>query len=414
MWGAMARPVERLMVRRRKRRGRVYLSDTTLRDGEQMAGVRLGPDAKLAIARALAEAGIDSIDAGFPAASAEERDAIRRIVAGVRGPVITALCRTARADIDHAADALAGGATYKTGVTLFVGVSPPHRRLKLARTRAEVVRMTVEAVRYARRTFRIVAVGAEDASRAEPEFLHEVYREAIAAGASTVGFADTVGILTPEKAADRVKAIQDGVPELAEALLAVHFHDDLGLGTANALACVTAGANIVQGTINGLGERAGNTPLEEVALALALHRDQYRARARLDLRRLRDLGAMVSRLTGVPVPPNKPVGGANLFVTEAGIHQDGLLKDPSTYLPYPPEVVGAGAVQLALGKHSGRHAVLHRLEGRGWAPDEGQVLRFLDHLKGRPRRAVYVTEAEIDELVVEVFGDPSVMARLGP
>ncbi len=414
MWWAMARPVERLMVRRRKRRGRVYLSDTTLRDGEQMAGVRLGPDAKLAIARALADAGIDSIDAGFPAASAEERDAIRRIVAGVRGPVITALCRTARADIDHAADALAGGATYKTGVTLFVGVSPQHRRLKLARTRAEVVRMTVEAVRYARRTFRIVAVGAEDASRAEPEFLHEVYREAIAAGASTVGFADTLGILTPEKAADRVKAIQDGVPELAEALLAVHFHDDLGLGTANALACVAAGANIVQGTINGLGERAGNTPLEEVALALALHRDQYRARARLDLRRLRDLGALVSRLTGVAVPPNKAVVGANLFVTEAGIHQDGLLKDASTYLPYPPEAVGAGAVRLALGKHSGRHAVLHRLEGRGWAPDEGQVLRVLDHLKGRPRRVVYVTEAEIDELVVEVFGDTSALARVGP
>ncbi|WP_435019919.1 homocitrate synthase/isopropylmalate synthase family protein [Tundrisphaera sp. TA3] len=411
MWTRMLRRVEGLMVRRRKRSGEVYFSDTTLRDGEQMPGVRLDPDGKVIIARALAEAGIDSLDAGFPAASKDDAEAIRRIVAEVRGPVITALCRTLRSDVDLAAECLAGAGPYRKGVTLFAGISPQHLKHKHGKSRAQMLELIVSSVAYAKRHFRIVSFGPEDASRADPAFLHEVYREVIAAGATTVGFPDTVGILTPEKAADCIKAIQDSVPNIGEALLGVHFHNDLGLATANALACVAQGVNIVQGTINGLGERAGNTSLEEVALALHLHRDQYKARCRFDPASLHGLGELVSNFTGVPIPPNKPVVGANVFRTEAGIHQDGLLKDVSTYVPYLPEVVGAGPVHLVLGKQSGRHAVRHCLERGGLRLTDAEVELVLDHLKHRACKPVYATEVDFDELLAEVFGPPSAGPR---
>ena len=236
--GRAFRQLERSIIWRNKRKGLVFLSDTTLRDGEQMAGVRLGPDEKVQIAKALAAAGIHSIDAGSPAASRQEIESIQRIVREVRGPVITAHCRTLASDIDKVAEALDAAHWMKKGITVFVGVSPVHREQKHRKTKPEIVRMAVEAIQYAKRYFRIVTFGPEDAGRTEPDFLCEIYREAIDAGATTIGFADTVGILTPEKAADRIKGIQDNVPNIADAMLAVHFHNDLGCGTANALACI--------------------------------------------------------------------------------------------------------------------------------------------------------------------------------
>ncbi|MBX6313766.1 MAG: pyruvate carboxyltransferase [Isosphaeraceae bacterium] len=404
---SIKRGIKLKVIQHLKRKGIVLLSDTTLRDGEQMPGLRLRPEAKVAIARALAAAGFHSIDAGFPAAAPEEVEAIRRIVAEVRGPILTAHCRTLAADIDRAAEALAEAPIHKRGVSLFLGTSPQHREHKHRRSKAEIIRMAVEAIAYAKQQrFVIIAFGPEDASRTEPDFLHEIYREAIAAGATTIGFADTVGILTPEKAADRIKAIQDSVPELSRALLGVHFHNDLGLGTANALACVAQGANIVQGTINGIGERAGNTALEEVVVALHLHRDQYRVKCGVDPRHLAGLSRLVARLTGLTPPPNKAVVGANVFTTEAGVHQDGLIKDPSTYLPFPPELIGADPVRLVLGKHSGQQAVRHRLRLHGrHLPDE-QVRRVVEHLKLGARRRLYETEEDLDGLLREVFDEP--------
>ena len=213
---------------------------------------------------------------------------------------------------------------------------------------------------YAADKFRIVAFSPEDASRTEVDYLCQCYKEAIDAGATTVGFPDTVGLLTPRKAADFIKAIQDGVPNLDRALLAVHFHNDLGLAVANTLACIEEGANVVQCTVNGIGERAGNASLEEVAMALAMHGDQYHRKFRIDTTKLAPLCQLVAQLTGVMISRMKPIGGANIFATEAGIHQDGLLKNPDTYLPFRPEVVGGGELQLVLGRHCGRKAVAHR------------------------------------------------------
>jgi len=405
MLSPMLRQLERIVIWHHKRQQNVFLSDTTLRDGEQMPGIRLRPDEKVAVAKALAAAGIHSIDAGSPAASDEEIEAVRRIVREVRGPVITAHCRTLPADIDRVAEAFEEARPYKKSVTVFIGVSPIHRERKHRKSKAEILRLSVEAIQYAKKHFRLVTFGPEDAGRAEPEYLHELYREAIDAGVTTIGFADTVGILTPEKAVDRIKQIQDSVPNIGHAMLAVHFHNDLGLATANALACIEAGVDIVQGTINGVGERAGNTPLEEVVMALKLHRDQYGVDCGVDPAKLTELSRLVAQLTGFRPAVNKPVVGDGLFVTESGVHQDGLLKDPASYLPFLPEEVGAEAVRLVLGKHSGRRAVQHLSERIGVSLDEEQVRRVVDHLKATPARKGYATEDDLRALLGEVFPD---------
>ncbi|MHB0958495.1 MAG: LeuA family protein [Pirellulaceae bacterium] len=403
MLSSTLRQLERIVIWHHKRRQHLFLSDTTLRDGEQMPGIRLNPAEKVLIAKALADAGIHSIDAGSPAASAEEIQAVRQIVQEVKGPVITAHCRTLAADIDRVAEAFQEARPYKKSVTLFIGVSPIHRQRKHNKSKSEIVRMSVEAIQYAKQYFRLVTFGPEDAGRAEPDYLHEIYQEAIQAGATTIGFADTVGILTPRKAADRIKQIQDSVPNMGHALLAVHFHNDLGLGTANALACVEAGVDIVQGTINGIGERAGNTPLEEIVMALRLHTDQYGVTCGVDPGKLKALSRLVARLTGFHPAANKPVVGDGLFVTESGVHQDGLLKDPASYLPFLPEEVGAEPIQLVLGKHSGRRAVHHLAERFGVPLDDAQVRVVVEHLKGTPARKAYRTEADFRELVAEAF-----------
>lgn len=395
--------VRHVIIGHHKRRGTVLFSDTTLRDGEQMPGAALEPEEKLRIALALQDAGVHSLDAGFPASSEKDVEAIRLMIGRVTRPVLTALCRTVASDIDAADRALAGNPVHKRGVSLFCGTSPLHREHKLCRSKAEILRIIVDSVGYAAERFRIVAFSPEDASRTEREFLCQCYREAIDAGASTVGFPDTVGLLTPEKARDFIKAIQDGVPSLDRALLAVHFHNDLGLAVANTLACIQEGANVVQCTVNGIGERAGNASLEEVAMALALHADQYQRRFRLDTTQLAPLCRLVAELTGVSIPRMKPVGGANIFATEAGIHQDGLLKNPDTYLPYRPERVGAKGIQLVLGRHSGRRAVAHRLRELGLADDEQTVAAVADAIKRQPKGAV-VDDVLLRELVGRVTG----------
>ena len=238
---------------------------------------------------------------------------------------------------------------------------------------------------YAADRFRIVSFAAEDASRTEIDFLCRCYTEAIAAGATTIGFPDTVGVLTPQKARDIVRRMQDGIPNIDRALLAVHFHNDLGLAVANTLACVEEGANVVQCTVNGIGERAGNASLEEVAVAIALHPDQYQRTSKLDLTKLHSLCRLVADLTGIPLSPMKPVAGANIFATEAGIHQDGLLKNPDTYLPYRPERVGASGVKLVLGRHSGRRAVSHRLSELGIELAGDLLPNLLDEIKALPK-----------------------------
>jgi 2-isopropylmalate synthase len=403
MLSTVMRQVELASIWMHKRKGLLFLSDTTLRDGEQMPGVRLNPSEKVQIAQALAAAGIHSIDAGFPAAAQEEIDSIKQIAASVKGPVVNAHCRTLASDIDAAREALGELSLFKRAVTLFVGISKLHREQKHRKSKAEIVKMTVDAIQYAKRYFQIVTFGPEDASRTEPEFLHEIYKEAIDAGATTCGFADTVGYLTPDKAADKIKSIQDHVPNISHAMLAVHFHNDLGLGTANALACIKQGVNIVQGTINGLGERAGNTPLEEVIMALTVHPDEFPVKCRIKTEQLYELSRLVARLTAVEPAPAKAVIGGNVFRTEAGVHQDGVLKDPSVYLPFLPEQVGAPPVQLVLGKHSGKRAVAHRAAEIGRQLSDDEVNLVLQHLKHHPRKRSYASSEDVRQLLDEVF-----------
>jgi 2-isopropylmalate synthase len=377
--------VKSAIIQQHRRSGAVLFSDTTLRDGEQMPGATLEPDDKLRIALALEEAGVHSLDAGFPASSEQDILAIRKMIGVIKKPVLTALCRTVKGDVDAADQALAGLPPHKRGVSLFIGTSPLHRQYKLQKSEAQILDIITETVGYAASKFEIVAFSPEDASRTELPYLCRCYQAAIAAGATTIGFPDTVGLLTPEKARDFIRGIQAGVPNINRALLAVHFHNDLGLAVANTLACIEEGANVVQCTVNGIGERAGNASLEEVAMALTLHQDQYGRTAKIDTTKLAPLCKLVAELTGIRMAPNKPIGGETIFATEAGIHQDGLLKNIDTYLPFRPDRVGVNGVKLVLGRHSGRKAVAHRLEELGLKCSESQVNDVLEHIKQLPK-----------------------------
>lgn len=393
--------IKREIIRHHRRSGTILFSDTTLRDGEQMPGATLEPQEKLRIAQALEKLGVHSLDAGFPASSPADVEAIRLMVPVIKRPVLTALCRTVRDDIDQADEALAGRAQHKRGVSLFCGTSPLHRQDKLQKSREEIRQIICDAIAYAAERFEIVAFSPEDASRTEPDYLVELYQAAIDAGATTVGFPDTVGVMTPEQTREIIRHIQDRVPNLDKALFAVHFHNDLGLAVANTLAAVQEGVNVVQGTINGIGERAGNTALEQVAIAMSLHPQDYGPLERLDLTQLVPVCRMVSELTGIPLPVNHPVAGANIFATEAGIHQDGLLKNPDTYLPYRPERVGADGIQLVIGRHSGRRAVRHRLEQLGFQVKDSQVADVLEAIKRLPKGSL-VTEETLRRIASEV------------
>ncbi len=381
----------------------LIISDTTLRDGEQMPAASLRPEEKLRLAEALFRAGVVSLEVGFPASSASEAKAARLIAGQVKGPVLLALARCLDSDVDDAAEALAEAAADKRGVSLFVATSPIHRQHKLKKSRPQLLKMITRAVDYARRRFDIVAFAAEDASRTEPDFLAQVYAEAIAAGATAIGFPDTLGLMTPEMVRDEVRRLQDEVSGLDKALLAVHFHNDLGLATANSLAAAAEGVQVVQCTINGIGERAGNAALEEVVLALVLHQDLYKRRVSVDPARLTGLSRLAVELTGVPVGSNKAVVGGNIFATEAGLHQDGLLKHLDTYLPFRPEMVGAEGIQLILGKHSGRAAFEKRLAELDIHLSPDQLEKLVTRVKEADKRAWLDDESLLRDAARELF-----------
>ena len=391
---AVEHVVKRAVVRHHNASRTVLFSDTTLRDGEQMPGATLEPADKLTIARGLAEAGVHSLDAGFPAAGPADVAGIEAMCGEVPGVVLTALCRTVTGDVDLAAAALKKQPRHKKGVSLFCGTSPLHREHKLRKSQGEVLDLIAAAVTYAAERFAVVSFACEDATRTEPDYLIQCYKAAAGCGATTLGVPDTVGVATPEAAYDLIRLVIDEVDPDGNRLVAGHFHNDLGLAVANSLAAVSAGAAVVQCTVGGIGERAGNASLEEVALALALNRDQYGLTHKLDLAKLAPLGQLVSELTGVPVSPMKPVYGANVWATEAGIHQDGFLKHPDTYLPYRPELVGGPPVHLVLGRHSGRAAAAARLRELGLPDDAATASRVLAGLKALPKGAA-VTDAAV-------------------
>ncbi|WP_433946658.1 2-isopropylmalate synthase [Paenibacillus sp. SN-8-1] len=351
---------------------KIYVLDTTLRDGEQSPGVSLSSQEKVEIALQLQRLGIDRIEAGFPITSRGEVTSVQEVAKVITNATVVAFSRSREQDIDAAREALKDA--VDPCLHLFLATSPIHREYKLRMDKNKVLDTLEAAIRYGRKYFNKVEFSAEDASRTELDFLCEVTDRAIRAGATVVNLPDTVGFATPEQFGRIFKTVKERVKGIERIQLSTHCHDDLGLATANTLAAIEGGVDQIEGTINGIGERAGNTAIEEVALALETRGDSYGgARTSMVLSEIYRTSRLVSKLTGMTVPGNKAIVGANAFAHESGIHQDGMLKNRATYEIISPETIGISASKLVLGKHSGRHAFKERLIDLGYTPDEEQL-----------------------------------------
>ncbi len=388
--------------------GYVRIFDTTLRDGEQSPGATMTSPEKLEVARALARLGVDVIEAGFPAASPDDLAAVRSIAERVGSrpvegrqssapPIICGLARTNRTDIDKTWEAVRVAAHPR--IHTFLATSDLHMKHKLRMTRPEVLERVKEMVSHARSYCDDVEYSPEDAGRSAPEFLYEVLAVAIQSGATTLNIPDTVGYTTPDEFGALIRGIRDNVPGAKNVVISVHCHDDLGLATANSLAGILAGARQAEVTINGIGERAGNTSLEEVVMTLATRAAKFGLKTGIDATQLTRLSRMVSTVTGFVVPPNKAVVGSNAFAHESGIHQDGMLKHESTYEIMRPESVGATQTTLVLGKHSGRAALAARLVELGYSFDEAALHRIFTRFKALAERRKSVADADLEALV---------------
>jgi 2-isopropylmalate synthase len=381
----------------------VRIFDTTLRDGEQSPGATLDTEAKVEIAHQLARLGVDIIEAGFPAASPGDLEAVKRVAGEVGtadGPVIAGLCRTNPRDIDAAWDAVSPAAHPR--IHTFIATSDIHLEHKLRMTRKQVLAKTLEMVAYARQRCADVEFSAEDASRTDPDFLYEVFAAAVAAGATTLNVPDTVGYTQPAEFRELIAGMFTHVPGIENCIVSVHCHDDLGFATANTLAGLQAGARQAECTINGIGERAGNASLEEIVMALHTRPTFYNLTTGIDTTHLVRSSHLVSTRTGISVPPNKAVVGGNAFAHEAGIHQDGVIKYAETYEIMTPETVGLAQSHLVLGKHSGRHALRMRLEEIGFElQDEEDLERIFQRFKRYADARKEVTEAELEAIAAD-------------
>jgi 2-isopropylmalate synthase len=340
----------------------IRIFDTTLRDGEQSPGFSMHVQEKLRLAAQIEELGVDVLEAGFPIASPGDEAAVRAVARQTRKTRVAALARAAQADIDAALRALEPAASPR--VHVFLATSDLHLVHKLRLTRTQALERTAAMVRYARERAPEVEFSAEDASRSDPDYLGDVMVTAAEAGAAVLNLPDTVGYSTPEEYGAMFRRIRERLAGRAVELSA-HCHNDLGLAVANSLAAVAAGARQVECTINGIGERAGNASLEEVVVALAVRGDRYGVGTGIQLEKIYQTSRLLSTITSVPVPPNKAVVGANAFAHEAGIHQDGILKNPLTYEIISPQALGVPARKLVIGKHSGRNALRARFEELG-------------------------------------------------
>lgn len=350
---------------------KIYVFDTTLRDGEQSPGVNLNTQEKVEIGLQLERLGIDRIEAGFPAASPGDLEAVAAVAKAVRNASIIGLSRSREQDIDAVREALRDA--EDPCIHVFLATSPIHRQYKLRMDKKQVLETAEAAIRYAKKYFSKVEFSPEDAGRTELDFLCEVTEMAVRAGATVVNIPDTVGYMTPAEFGHIFATLRAQVPGIEKIQLSAHCHNDLGMATANALAAIMNGADQIEGTINGIGERAGNTSLEEVAMALETRQDLYQAKTSLVLNEIYRTSRLVSRLTGMAVPGNKAIVGANAFAHESGIHQDGMLKEKTTYEIISPETIGLKESKLVLGKHSGRHAFREKLVDLGYELSEDEV-----------------------------------------
>ncbi|NMC11818.1 MAG: 2-isopropylmalate synthase [Chloroflexi bacterium] len=391
------------------RQNYLRIFDTTLRDGEQSPGASLTSAEKLEIARALARLGVDVMEAGFPAASPDDLEAVRRIAIEVGNPapgssgiynhtpVICGLARANKRDIDAAWQAVQYAAHPR--IHTFIATSPIHMEYKLHMSPEQVLEKVREMVAYAHSLCEDIEFSPEDAARSEPDFLYQVLGEAIAAGATTLNIPDTVGYSTPEEFGALISGIIANTPGIEKAVVSVHCHNDLGLATANTIAGLKAGARQAEVTINGIGERAGNTSLEEVVMTLHTRRAVFGLETGIDTTQITRVSRMVSNYTGIPVQPNKAVVGANAFAHEAGIHQDGMLKHHNTYEIMRPETVGISQSRLVMGKHSGRHALKVRLQELGYELSDDELIQAFDRFKVLADKKKEVTDADLEALI---------------
>jgi len=356
---------------------RIYIFDTTLRDGEQTPRVTLEPQEKLRIARQLEEMGVDVIEAGFPIASPGDVEAVTIISKEIKNSTVCGLARSVKKDIDVAWSALQYA--RKPRIHVFIATSEIHMKYKLKKTKEEVLEQAVESVRYARSFCDDVEFSAEDATRSDPEFLKEVFLGVIDAGATVINVPDTVGYCIPNEFGNFIAQIKSYLPE--DIILSIHCHNDLGLATANSLLGILNGANQVEVSVNGLGERAGNAALEEVVMAIRTRKDAFDAYTNLNTEYIINLSRLVSGFTGIPVQPNKAIVGINAFAHEAGIHQDGVLKERSTYEIMNPKDIGLDSSEIVLGKHSGRHALNERLKQLGYSLSEEELMKVFERFK---------------------------------
>lgn len=356
---------------------KVFILDTTLRDGEQSPGASLTKEEKIEIARQLVELNVDIIEAGFPASSPGDFEAVKEIACTIRGPVITALARAVKSDIDAVWNAVREAERPRIHIVL--GSSDIHNTNKFNRSREEILQMGVEAVHYAKSLCPDVQYSTEDASRSNRKYLFQVIEAVIDAGATVINIPDTVGWAVPAQWGRLIGDIRRNVKNIDQAVLSVHCHNDLGLAVANSLASVKAGAQQVECTINGIGERAGNASLEELVMGIKVRHSYYGASTNIRTTELTRLSRSVSRLTGLMVARNKPIIGENAFAHSSGIHQDGVLKNRNNYEIFSPDEVGASGTQIILTARSGRHALRHRLEALGYAPSQNELERL--HIK---------------------------------
>src|SRR5215510_14622070 len=380
----------------------VRIFDTTLRDGEQAPGFSLRVSEKLRLARQLDALGVDLIEAGFPIASPADAEAVYRIAQEIRRPIIACLARCHRADLEKAAEAIKPA--EKGRIHTFIATSDLHLKAKLRMTREQCLEAAVEAVRFSRHHTFDVQFYAEDATRSDLDFLWRVVEAVVKAGASTINLPDTVGYATPDEIREFFTTIRSRVPNSDKVIFSTHCHDDLGLAVANSIAAVQGGAQQVECTINGIGERAGNASLEEIVMAFKVRQERLPFTTNINIRELYPSSDLLTRLTGQGVQVNKAIVGRNAFAHEAGIHQDGMMKDRRTYEIMRAEDVGAPWNPLVLGKHSGRHAVQRRCSDLGLTVEGGELIEVYRALMAIADDRKVLTDSDIKSAVFAARG----------
>ncbi|ADH59819.1 pyruvate carboxyltransferase [Thermoanaerobacter mathranii subsp. mathranii str. A3] len=380
---------------------RVIVFDTTLRDGEQTPGVNFNINEKFEIAKQLATLGVDVIEAGFPAASNGDFEAVKNVADKIKGVTIAGLARAVKEDIDRASNALKNA--ERSRLHVFIATSDIHLKYKLKMSREETLKRAVEMVKYARRKFDEIEFSAEDASRTDWDFLVKVFSEVIEAGANVINIPDTVGYAMPREFGELVKYIKNNVPNIDGVIISAHCHNDLGLAVANSLSAIENGATQVEVAVNGIGERAGNAALEEVIMALNTRKDYFGLVHGINTKEIYNTSKLVSKLTGIDIPPNKAIIGANAFRHQAGIHQHGIINNRATYEIMKPEDIGINPDTFALGKLSGRNAFELKAKQLGYNLSPGELNEAFRRFKDLADRKKVIIDEDIRFVVEETL-----------